>query len=257
MGPANVLNLNRFGRRTGKQMGTLGNLKRLGRKALLPWLTGYSNNDWYQSRLCFSQFGEDIGLIHLLGDEAGLKRTYVDVGAYDPVYLSNTYELYRRGWSGLVIDANPSVIARYASRRPRDIAINAFVGDLCGSVDFSIFDADMFSTLTSNIDSVPERWRKGERRISVRCVPLSDLLVESEIRDISLLNVDAEGCDLKVLQSLDWDRWQPTVVCCEDHADDWTRSPTQTFLVEHGYSLCGRYGVTSIFNSRFNKRLKS
>lgn len=32
---------------------------------------------------------------------------YVDIGAYDPIFASNTLNLYTMGWDGINIEANP------------------------------------------------------------------------------------------------------------------------------------------------------
>jgi FkbM family methyltransferase len=230
--------------------------RRFARRLLLPALTDYSSHEWVNLRPSFSQFGEDLGLLHLLGNAAEVGGVYVDVGAYDPIYLSNTYALYRLGWSGLIVDANPAVIDRYRAVRPRDSAVNAFVSPKKGSVDFTVFDADMFSTLTSLVDAVPEKWRKGERSLNVRAAGLSELLEAAGVMDFQVLNVDAEGGDLDVLQSLDWDRWRPRIVCCEDHGDAWMDSPISRFLGKKGYCLCGRYGVSSLYKARDSRVLQ-
>lgn len=32
---------------------------------------------------------------------------YVDIGAYDAIFASNTLNLYTQGWGGINVDANP------------------------------------------------------------------------------------------------------------------------------------------------------
>ncbi|MEI9928867.1 MAG: hypothetical protein WDN44_15790 [Sphingomonas sp.] len=51
-----------------------------------------------------SFFGEDVLLGRLL--KTASSGTYVDVGANHPIEGSNTYRLYRQGWTGLTIDPN-------------------------------------------------------------------------------------------------------------------------------------------------------
>lgn len=225
--------------------------RRLAKRLLLPALINYTSHEWVSLRSSFSQFGEDLGILDLLGATVDAGGVYVDVGAYDPIYLSNTFALYRRGWSGLIVDANPAVVGRYRDKRPRDTAVNAFVASEISSVDFTVFDADMFSTLTSQVETVPEKWRKGERSLKVRAAGLSELLDAAGILDFQVLSIDAEGGDLEVLQSLDWRRWRPEIVCCEDHAENWMDSPTLRYLQEQGFRICGRYGVSSLY--RFNQ----
>lgn len=48
---------------------------------------------------------------------------YVDVGCFHPVYASNTLKLYRKGWSGINIDADQFKIDVFNRHRKRDINI--------------------------------------------------------------------------------------------------------------------------------------
>ena len=52
-------------------------------------------------------------------------RFYVDLGAYDPIYHSNTFLLYLLGWRGLNIDANEDSIQTFEIFRPTDINVHA------------------------------------------------------------------------------------------------------------------------------------
>ncbi len=57
-------------------------------------------------QLSYAQEGEDLVLARLFGNqvESGF---FVDIGAHHPVRYSNTYYFYRRGWTGLNVDALP------------------------------------------------------------------------------------------------------------------------------------------------------
>ena len=55
--------------------------------------------------------------------------TYVDVGSGPCTELSNTYFLYKLGWRGLCIDANPEYAHGYTLNRPGDIFLNLAIWD--------------------------------------------------------------------------------------------------------------------------------
>lgn len=38
---------------------------------------------------------------------------YVDYGAYDPIFASNTLNLYTQGWQGINVEANPERLNRF------------------------------------------------------------------------------------------------------------------------------------------------
>ena len=75
-----------------------------------------------------SQDGED-GIIASLVPPLPYKGTYVDVGAGHPHECSNTWQLYRIGWSGLIIEPNPHFWPKLRLERPRD----DLVCSACGS----------------------------------------------------------------------------------------------------------------------------
>ena len=86
----------------------------------------------------------------------------------------------------------------------------------------------------------------------VRMRPLRDILDEylSKGETVDFLNVDVEGLDLSVLQSMDWDRHQPSVVAVEIHGldlGDPKTSDTVRFMSDRGYGLASFAIVTAIF----------
>jgi hypothetical protein len=54
---------------------------------------------------------------------------YVDLGAYDPIFASNTLNLYVRGWKGVNVEANPERLNRFFFERPNEINLNIAVGE--------------------------------------------------------------------------------------------------------------------------------
>lgn len=163
-----------------------------------------------------SQFNEDL-LIDLLfaSKNEGL---YVDVGANDPVFNSNTKRFYDRGWSGINIEPGIGPYEKLCKARPRDINLHLGVGLTSGNLTFysipndptlSSFDLEtalrMATPLGFTITPVP---------IAVK--PLRDILGEHVSgRSIDFLSVDAEGIDLDVLQSNDWKIYRPSLVLVE------------------------------------------
>ena len=69
----------------------------------------------------YSQQGEDI-ILHRMFEwqEQGF---YIDVGAHHPTRFSNTYKFYKRGWTGINVDAMPGSMTAFNRLRPKDINI--------------------------------------------------------------------------------------------------------------------------------------
>jgi hypothetical protein len=77
----------------------------------------------------YAQQGEDLVIENILS-QIGIKNpvTYLDVGAFDPVYDSNTYILYKAGGHGVLVEPNPAKTRRLESVRPRDKTLNVGIG---------------------------------------------------------------------------------------------------------------------------------
>lgn len=214
-----------------------------------------SHDHWEKnvSEVTTSFFGEDVLLRRLLKTVS--HGTYVDVGCNHPIIGSNTYGLYSDGWSGLVIDPNPKFVIDYRQVRPRDIHVVAGIAAETGSMTYHVFDPDVFNTL-SRVQAA-EMIAQGRRKLGeaiVPCVRLSDLIAEHlGDRQIDILNIDCEGMDLEVLQTLDFNANRPTAIVVEDAAgfyalrDGGERSTIDQFLRSHRYSPIAQSAWSAIF----------
>ena len=72
-----------------------------------------------QSRTYYSQFGEDAVLRALMGKRHP-KGSYLDIGCYHPKKHSNTYFLYKLGWSGMLVDVEKAKLIACKLIRPSD-----------------------------------------------------------------------------------------------------------------------------------------
>ena len=94
------------------------------------------------------------------------------------------------------------------------------------------------------------------RHLSLRGVTLGWRLDDifhqysNQFVNIDVLSVDAEGFDLKVLKSNNWEIYQPTVILVEQHTlkfNELDSDLTYLFLTSKGYKLVSRCFVTSIY----------
>lgn len=182
----------------------------------------------------YAQFGEDAVLLKLFkGVNHG---RYVDVGAHHPYRYSNTYLLYKKGWHGVNIDPNPHTIALFNTARPSDTNIESGVGSAGVLTYYRFSDPAVNTFKKEEADRLKGKsflTFLGTTDIEVR--PLSQL-VEGPI---DLLSVDAEGMDLEVLRSYDWE-YYPNVIVIEGD------EPKQ-FLIQKGYILHAECGASRIY----------
>jgi FkbM family methyltransferase len=194
--------------------------------------------------ISFAQYSEDVLLRAFYPTSKGL---YVDVGAYHPSILSNTYKLYLRGWRGLTIEPNPDAARLFRMMRPRDTHIIAGVSASRSELKYYKFKDSNMNTFD------PERAGTHSEVTTVECYPLQELIQRyCPGRRVDLLSVDCEGFDLEVLRTLNWEVSRPTVVIVEDfeqfriQASGHGQGAIQRFLTSRGYAMVAQ-GLFSFF----------
>jgi FkbM family methyltransferase len=198
----------------------------------------------------YSQFGEDRVIeAFFAGKTAGF---YVDVGCNEPIAYSNTWKLYQKGWSGICIDANPELIDKFARCRPRDIALTQVVSNTETVVDF-YFSND--SHLISGIGKKQQgHWQRDASNANIVAAKTNTLNAVLSLHNapsqIDLLNIDVEGHELEVLQSIDFKKFACSLIVVEIHdldLQDCASNATYAYLVTHAYSLLSYASPSAFF----------
>ena len=207
--------------------------------------------DFY-STLSYSQEGEDLILKRLFdGQQKGL---YVDVGAHHPKRFSNTYLFYKMGWRGINIDAMPGSMEKFKEVRPEDINIEAAISDKDELLTYYIFNESALNTFSKN--EAEQKAGKGNYRvideIKINTIPLYQVLNKhlDSNKQIDFLNIDVEGYDFKVLDSIDWTVYKPSVVLIEVlniDLENLIDSKVYKFLRERAYKMIAKTFNTLIF----------
>lgn len=195
----------------------------------------------------WSQYGEDLIIASLLRTETS--GFYVDVGAYHPFALSNTYYFYRQGWTGINIDPVPKAHEYLRRYRSRDVNVRAAVATERSTRTFVV--NDVFSRLQSVAIADGQ---DSAKTIEVDTWPLAALLSSRGVSSVrfrsqpTLLTIDCEGSDLDVLRSNDWSEYPFRIVAVEDHSEAYPTSDIAAYMAAQGYVLRGRTRITSIFS---------
>jgi len=217
------------------------------------------------SRKSYSQFGEDVALLSLLGKDKlrgykGMFHSYqgffVDVGCDHPVKHSNTFVLYKRGWRGVNIDIDQIKIDAFDMVRKHDTNIVAAVSPLPGEI--KVYSFGKYSLLTTldadTAKKYADDYGKEATVSTVQARSLTDILDATEYagKQIDVLTVDAEGHDLEVISSLDFDKYKPKVILAESHARELEKildTPLHQYLESKGYSIVNWVGFTLFYSS--------
>ncbi|MBV8753427.1 MAG: FkbM family methyltransferase [Hyphomicrobiales bacterium] len=176
--------------------------------------------------ISFSAAGEDcvaLGWLRNAGVELN-KIRYLDVGASDPVALSNTMTMYIRGAKGVLVEPDVVMAEKLRSRRPRDIVVNAAVAfderrtatliRLHPSVFNTFSEAQAERVVTASVGWSASLSIVG--RVDVKLIPINEI-IEQHLDGVAphFLSIDAESVDFAILQSLDFTRFRPWIICIE------------------------------------------
>jgi hypothetical protein len=167
----------------------------------------------------FSQFGEDKILSELF-NKSITKGVYVDVGCFHPIKHSNTYLLYKRGWTGINIDMEKIKIDTFNIARPNDLNVLAAVSNK--SEDAYVYKTQEYGVGSTLNKEIIHKDNNIIDEFIITTKTLNSIIDNSIYKDkqIDLLNIDTEGNDFNVLLSIDLDRYNPKVIIIESHLKD-------------------------------------
>lgn len=174
---------------------------------------------------------------------AGGRGYFVEVGAYDPIFQSQTHHLELVGWDGLLIEPVPDLadnLARGRRAKVRQCACVAPADAVHGRV--GLLERRGNSTVHFDPHKVV-----NETVIEVPAATLDTVLDEAGVERVDFLSVDVEGAEPDVLRGITLSRYKPRLVL----VDDTERfGETCRILRGGGYRLVRRTGHNSWFVPR-------
>jgi len=191
---------------------------------------------------CYSENGEDIILQTYFSYRKRKKGFYIDIGAYRPIDLSNTYLFYRQGWKGINIEANPGLAKEFKKVRKRDINLSMAVSSKSRILEYYTFkNCPGFNTFCKTRTREIER-KTGMRpvKLNLKTLPLGEILKKylPPNQDIAFMSVDVEGFESEVLKSNDWHRYRPEMLIVEmldESIETILSGDLYKFIVNQGY----------------------
>lgn len=168
----------------------------------------------------FSQGGEDIILLQILKGYNLFKTNgfFVDVGAYHPHYSSNTHKLYELGWRGINIEPRPGSKILFDKLRPRDLNLEIGVSSKSQMLDYYMISEDSrINSFSKEYLAEIGRSELLKNNVPVKTLPLKEIFELYPIPEegIDYLNIDAEGFDLDIILSNDFNFLRPKIISVE------------------------------------------
>ncbi|WP_456380566.1 FkbM family methyltransferase, partial [Hydrogenimonas sp.] len=214
----------------------------------------------------FGQHGEDFILWNFFGKKT--EGFFVDVGAFDGVYLSNSYLFEQQGWQGICIEPHPRYFPLCRENRPKTLCLqNAcveekergnvlFTAEKYGLLSSISHDEKYYETLKEKYETRGISFDEVER-VTVKAETL-DRILETHLPEgvtIDFVSIDVEGFEEGVLKGFDLEKYDPTVLVVEAN-DTLHEERIVEYLRERNYHLARKTGVNLFFTrERWVKRL--
>ncbi|MBL9138893.1 MAG: FkbM family methyltransferase [Verrucomicrobiales bacterium] len=194
--------------------------------------------------------GEFAAMQRLAG--ADCPRYFVDVGANDGFYASNSFPFAARGWQCLLVEPHPEAFARLQQRHRKHPHVRCHAV-ACGTEPGRLRLWTGANRDTTHATFAPEvhaaavpDWAADS--IEVPVVRLDQLLREAGFPTrLGILSVDTEGWEVEVLRGMDLSIWRPRLIVTED--TDRGLAEKRTLLAEQGYQQRLTLGVNSFWTS--------
>ena len=190
--------------------------------------------------------GEDIEIVKYFDNKKN--GFYVDVGSYHPIERNNTMLLYNKGWEGINIDISDFSIKLFDQLRSRDINLNLAVSKNEGEIEM-YFQKKLSQLSTIKKEQIKKSFQ-GEVKIKkIISKTLTSILDETKFanKKIDFLDIDVEGADMDVLESLDFEKYSPKLICIEVIKENNEDSDIFNFLRKKDYKRIWSGVFSNIF----------
>ena len=165
--------------------------------------------------MSYSQNSEEAAILAACPESIG---RFLDIGAWNPIDMSNTRALFERGWGGVMIEPSPLPFAKiqagYADVSHRITVINAAVRiEDVESVEMWITE----DAVSTSDETVHHRWRNTAKydpeRMTVPVITLERIFAEHG--EFDFVNIDTEGSSVDLCLRLLALGHRPRCICVE------------------------------------------
>lgn len=175
----------------------------------------------------------------------------IQVGAHNGLWRDDPIVPYLKkesNWDFYLFEPNPEIFPKLKQNfinRPKVRCINAAVAEHTGFTELYYVpegtSEKKYSSAISSIVSDRGRIREFMENWSIHkcpCITLDDFVSEQQIKTIDILQIDAEGYDNRVINSLNLRKIKPLVIHFEErHIPRKELEDCLTHLEENGYSI--------------------
>lgn len=186
---------------------------------------------------------------------------FFDIGAYDPIIISNSYHFELNGWDTYLFEANTNLINKLKNVR-KNVFNYAIADTNKESTEFNIVYQNennnswnkvaSFSSLDLTYFSMPcyqpflnkKQYRIEKIKVEQRSL---NSLLENELKSINnidVLEIDIEGGEFNCLKGIDLNKYTPKVILLENMDNN---QNIVNYLKQFNYKLDKKYSFNEFY----------
>lgn len=168
----------------------------------------------------YSQNSEELVILDFFKSQKE-PGTFLDLGSFTGVELSNVRALAEHGWAGVMVEASPTIFQQlnknYCGFNKID-CYNFAVGTETKMMEFY----DNPNAVATLYEQETKRWGNTQdfKKIVVPCFNINEFLSMCRYKKFDFISCDIEGGDLDVLKLLDLNVMQTRLICVEWNSKD-------------------------------------
>ena len=205
-----------------------------------------------KERSQYSRWGEDSFLVDYFKNTSNGR--YIDIGSFHPFRGSNTYLLYKKGWSGINIDINKISIDLFKLARPNDINLNLAISDTNKKIKvYQTKDLGKMNTINLKFASF---FLKNYHVRESHSYNLNDILCKyntNKNNRFELIDIDVEGSEYQILKSLNFKKYSFKLILVETHIFnlDFKQESDKIHILlkSKNYNYLKHFGETSVYEN--------
>jgi FkbM family methyltransferase len=197
----------------------------------------------------YSQLGQDLEVVRFYNNKQN--GFFIEVGANDGIYLSNTYLLETQyNWKGICCEPIHSHFQQLVQNRPKSICYNEAVYNATGlTLTFDIaHSCDLLSGISEHIDTHKAIVDKDKTTIQVKTITLLDVLDNANAPSfIDYMSLDTEGSEFEILKNFDFGKYTFGLIDVEHNYNELRRTQIRNLLLSNGYIYKGENNFDDMY----------
>ena len=193
-------------------------------------------NRWRSS----SQISQDLFVFYFVKKQRGF---FIEIGACDGVYLSNTLLLEKSGWDGIICEPSKYWQMRNRSRKCI-ISKKAIFSESGRKIKFDEFQiSPELSGLNEYLDDDNNKQTRSKgyknnafQSYEVETITLNDLIAENtDKKEIDYISIDTEGSEYEILKNFDFKKCSVEIFTIEHNFIKDKREKIYNLLTKNDY----------------------